>query len=108
MAQENDIVLINFEDKPVVFARIEDISADIKKDWYHVKFLILQVPLHTVTWILKDVYIDGETFTMNGKQMRLERVVCPDEEEKPDESEKAPPQNSSKNGKVISLLDRKK
>jgi len=36
MTQENDIVLIHFEDKPLAYARIEEISPDIKKDWYHV------------------------------------------------------------------------
>jgi hypothetical protein len=42
MGKEQDIVLIYFEDQPVTFARIEKISQDIKKDWYHVKLLMLQ------------------------------------------------------------------
>ena len=78
MAQENDIVLIYFEEQPLVFARIESILADSKPDWYHVKLLMLQVPLTTVTWILRDVYINGESFTMDGKNIRLERVVAPE------------------------------
>ena len=77
MAAENDLVLIYFEDKPLAFARIESILPDSKKDWYHVKLLLLQVPLQLVTWILKDVYINGTEFTMNGKQMRLEKVESP-------------------------------
>jgi len=77
MTTENDLVLIYFEDNPLVFARVERIVPDVKPDWYHVTLLMLQVPLQAVTWILKDVYIDGETFTMNGKQMRLEKVVAP-------------------------------
>ena len=77
MAQENDIVLIYMEDKPISFARIEDIRADYKKDWYHVKLLMLQVPLQVVTWILKNNYINGEEFTMQGNRMRLELVTCP-------------------------------
>ena len=64
MTTINDIVLIYFEDQPFSFARIEDIAADVKKDWFHVKLLLLQLPLETVTWILKDVYINGEEFTM--------------------------------------------
>ena len=32
MATENDLVLIYLEDKPLSFARIEDISADSKPD----------------------------------------------------------------------------
>ena len=39
MAKENDVVLIYLEDQPIVFARIEEIFPDIKKDWYHVKLL---------------------------------------------------------------------
>lgn len=118
MAQENDIVLIYYENNPVVFARIEDVSPDVKKDWYLVKLLLLQVPLQTVTWILRDRYILGDEFTMNGKRMRLERVVCPEEEDTSTE-QKAPQQDQdasssqtnsddSKENKVISLADRRK
>jgi hypothetical protein len=78
MTTENDIVLIHFEDQPLSFARIEEILPDNKPDWYHVKLLMLQVPLQVVTWILRDRYIAGDEFTMNGKRMRLERVVCPE------------------------------
>jgi hypothetical protein len=113
MATINDLVLIHFEGAPMTFARIEDISPDVKKDWYHVRLLLLQVPLQTVTWILRDVYIDGDTFTMNGKEMRLEKVEAPPEPgaaeaegrpEPEDGAEPAPPEN----GKVISFTDLKK
>ncbi|MCK4467329.1 MAG: hypothetical protein KAU60_03145, partial [Desulfobacterales bacterium] len=62
MATERDIVLIYSEDTPLTFARIEEISPDIKPNWYHVKLLILQMPLQPVTWILRDSYINGEEF----------------------------------------------
>ena len=68
MAQKNDVVLIHLEDQPLTFARIEDISPDIKKDWYHVKLLLLQFPLQVVNWILRDIYINGQEFTMEGKK----------------------------------------
>ncbi len=77
MATENDIVLIHFEDRPLSFARIESILPDAKPNWYHVELLMLQVPLQVVSWILRDVYIDGTEFTMNGKKMRLELVEKP-------------------------------
>ncbi|MFH1980713.1 MAG: hypothetical protein ABIL58_02600 [Pseudomonadota bacterium] len=77
MAMENDIVLIYFEDAPLVFARIEEILPDHKPDWYHVKLLMLQLPVQTVTWILRDAYINGDPFTMDGKKMRLEKVAAP-------------------------------
>lgn len=109
MAAEHDIVLVHFEDKPLTFARIESISPDHKPGWYHVKLLMLQVPLQVVTWILRDAYIDGGEFTMNGKRMRLERVQAPEE---PPVSEQ-PPQppaagREAAGAKVISLADLKK
>ena len=107
MTTENDVVLIYFEDRPISFARIEDISPDVKKDWYHVKLLLLQVPLQVVTWILRDIYINGGEFTMEGKKIRLEKVVCP-KAMAPPEKEKDihnHPLEEKKGRKVISLAD---
>lgn len=112
MTAENDIVLVYFEDKPLVFARVEDISADTKPNWYHVKLLLLQIPLQVVTWILKEEYIGGEEFTMGGKKMRLEKVVSPGPSaEKDDAQEQQGRQKNRKNGKkgkIISLEELKK
>ena len=109
MATINDVVLIYFEDNPLIFARIEDISPDVKKDWYLVKLLILQVPLQVVTWILKEAYISGDEFTMNEKRMRLEKVECPEDQSIEDitdgSSEKI---NVNKDANVISFSDLKK
>lgn len=77
---EKDLVLIYFENEPTGFARVEEISPDIKKNWYHVRLLLLNLPLQTVTWILRDAYIDGEEFTMGGHKMRLEKVESPKED----------------------------
>ena len=109
MAVENDIVLIHHEDQPVLFARIEEILPDAKPDWYHVKLLLLQIPPQVVTWILRDVYIDGQEFTMNGQRMRLEKVVSPTAAIEASETE-APSPSSPENGggQVISLADLKK
>lgn len=110
MATENDIVLIYLETTPLTFARIENISPDSKPDWYHVKLLLLQVPLQSVTWILKNDYINGETFTMNGKKMRLERIVCPEDTPSETGVEKSPEKTVESDGtaQVISLKDLKK
>ena len=102
MTQENDIVLIYYENKPMVFARIEDITADHKKGWYLVKLLILGIPLQTVHWLLRDTYIDGAEFTMDGKKMRLEKVVCP-----PDKPGQDHPGTDSKTGHGEAQADRK-
>ena len=115
MTVEKDIVLIYFEDKPLTFARIESILPDSKKDWYHVKLLMLQIPLQVVTWILKDVYIRGTEFTMNGKKMRLEKVESPPEPQTSESSDKQKTDPSQKQvapkdkgAKVISLEDLKR
>lgn len=110
MATENDIVLIYFENQPLAFARIEEILPDKKKAWYHVRLLILQLPLQTVTWILKDMYISGQEFTMDGKKMRLEKITSPKEsipftEQKEKKSES--PKDASASGKIIPLSERK-
>ena len=112
MAVENDLIMIYFEDKPLMFARIESILPDHKPDWYHVKLLLLQVPLQIVTWILRDTYIGGAEFTMNGKRMRLEKIEAP-EDPQPDAVD-TPPEKSAKQdnnadtGKIISFSDLKK
>ena len=113
MTTINDIVLIHFEDNPLVFARIEDISPDVKPNWYLVKLLFLQVPLQVVTWILREAYIDGAEFTMNGKKMRLEKIVAPEITEEPQVPEKDTPRKKpatakSEGAKVIALSDLKK
>lgn len=109
MAVENDLVLIHHEDQPVLFARIESILPDAKPDWYHVKLLLLQVPPQVVTWILRDVYIDGQAFTMNGQRMRLEKVNAPVEADPPPTTDASPPSRGRPNsGQVISLEDLKK
>jgi len=106
MAKENDVVLLYFEDKPLIFARIETILPDAKPDWYHVKLLILQTPLYSVTWILRDTYIEGEEFTMSGKKVRMEIVVCPEESAKHTfQKKKQDTPKKSGGAKIISLAD---
>ena len=110
MTAENDLVLIYMEDQPLSFARIEGILPDSKPDWYHVRLLLLQVPLQGVTWILRDVYIDGTEFTMNGKRMRLEKVEAPEEAQEParEQDEKEAPATKKGGGKLIAFGDLKK
>ena len=109
LAVENDVVLIYFEDKPLLFARIERITPDHKPNWYHVSLLLLQIPPQLVTWILRDAYIDGEEFTMNGQRMRIEKVASPPEPI-PSADQKSPVEASpdKPEGKIISFTDLKK
>jgi hypothetical protein len=107
MAKENDIVLIYHEDRPATFARIEEILPDAKPEWYHVRLLMLQIPLQTVTWILRDVYIDGQEFTMDGERIRMERVVSPEKPGKSGRDESGTRSHRQKGAKVISFKDPK-
>jgi hypothetical protein len=109
MAVENDIVLIYFEDKPLSYARIEKILPDAKPDWYHVRLLLLQFPLQLVTWILRDIYINGDEFTMDGKRIRLEQIEAPRPDRTPSEpKDEKTVRKQTLEGKVISLKDLKR
>jgi hypothetical protein len=112
MATINHLVLIYYEDQPMTYARIEDILPDHKPGWYHVKLMLLQIPLQVVTWILRDIYIEGAEYTMGGKKMRIEKVVCPEVTEELEELDELEPRedksDTAHSGKVISLADLKK
>ena len=109
MVAETDIVLIYFEDAPLAFARIEEILPDHKPGWYHVRMLMLQLPVQTVTWILRDAYINGDPFTMDGKSVRLEKVVAPEAPPPQDDDRDADSTAAGQPGsKVISFTDLKK
>ena len=110
MATIGDIVLVYEEENPVFFARIEEIWADKKPDWHHVKLLVLQVPVVEAVWILREEYINGETFTMNGVRLRLEKVKrdIGQKDESPASQKGAEERSGLRDNKVISLFERKK
>jgi len=121
MTDIGDVVLVYIEEKPAFFARVEAIDPDVKPGWYHVKMLVLQIPLMVVSWILRRVYVNGEQFTMGGRPVRIVPVVTPVEEEnvEPPPAEPAgdvkdsvesppPPSGGPGKGKVLSLADRRK
>ena len=110
MAGTGDVVLIHFKEEPSFFARIDSIEPDIKKDWFHVKLLILAIPFTTVTWILREEYLNGVPFTMEGNPLRIEpvRPLDPDlydGEHKTDMPEKT---RTAKGSKVIPFAKPKK
>jgi hypothetical protein len=127
MTREGDLVLAHIRNKPAFFARIETIEADIKPGWFQVKMLVLQVPLVTITWILRDTYISGEEFTMGGHPVKLAKVIAPEPGDGQEEtttaaeirsldpapipSEEPSPSlaaNPTQPAKVVSLMDRKR
>jgi hypothetical protein len=85
MATINDLVLVHVDNRPGFFARIEDISPDVKQGWWQVSLLVLTVPLQVYTWILDDSQIDGAPFTMGGTPMMLEKVMPPPLRNRPQE-----------------------
>jgi hypothetical protein len=102
MRSEGEVILIYYKDQATAYARIESIGPDIKKGWYQVTLLLLTIPAQTVTWILRESYVDGALFTMGGIPVRLEevkRASLPGDTEISDRSkEKEAP---GKPGKVI-------
>lgn len=97
MSQEGDLVLIHYQKQPAIFGRIEAIEPDVKKDWYQVTLLLLTIPPHKVTWILRREYIDGAEFTMGGVPMSLEPVPMAQAKE----AEDGTPPPASSGAKVI-------
>ncbi|MCE5332983.1 MAG: hypothetical protein LLG06_00180 [Desulfobacteraceae bacterium] len=118
MTKEGDVVLVYMDDNPAFFARVEGITIDMKPGWFHLRLLVLQMPLLVVTWILRESYFNGEEFTMGGHPMRIEKVIAPSEETGEGEDEprvltrqpppKPEPAKPSKAQKVISMVDRRK
>ena len=102
-----DVVLIHHKGKVVLYARVEEISADVKAGWWQIRLLFLQMPPQEVTWILREEYIDGGEFTMGGDAMRLERLPAPSGQPAPPPQPPAPGPASGAPGKVLSLAGRK-
>ncbi|WP_051184450.1 hypothetical protein [Desulfatiglans anilini] len=69
-----DVILVYYQDAPAIYARIEAIEPDVKPGWCQVTLLFLSVPSQVVRWILRESYVDGESFTMGGQAVRLEEV----------------------------------
>lgn len=113
MAAINDIVLVHVDNKPGFYARIEDISPDVKPGWWQVRLLVLTFPLQVFTWILDEFQLEYAPFTMGGTPIRMEPVVSPMEEEhhqqELQELEKRKRQRQEgSSSKVVSLADRRK
>lgn len=112
MATINDLVLVHVENRPGFYARIEDISPDVKKGWWQVKLLVLTFPLQVYTWLLDESQIDGAPFTMGGTPLMLEKVESPVTRENihPEAGSPAGGDEASRGPrpKVVSLAERKK
>jgi hypothetical protein len=112
MAAINDLVLVYIDNKPGFYARIEDISPDVKPGWWQVKLLVLSFPLQVFTWTLDESQINGEPYTMGGTPVRIEKVVSPVVGKEIPLDQASPKEagqvEKREGGKVVSLSDRKK
>ena len=113
MAAINDIVLVHVDNKPGFYARIEDISPDVKPGWWQVRLLVLTFPLQVFTWILDEFQLEYTPFTMGGTPIQLEPVVSPLEEERQQQEQQELEELKRKrqeggSSKVVSLADRRK
>jgi hypothetical protein len=112
MAAINDLVLVHIDNKPGFYARIEDITADVKPGWWQVKLLVLTFPLQLFTWTLDESQINGAPYTMGGTPVSLEKVVSPvvKVEIPGDDAPLVETEGKGRKegGKVVSLSDRKK
>lgn len=108
--REQDLVLINVENQPAFYARVEKITADVKPKWWRVKFLMLTIPANVTTWIIDEEQIRGADFTMGGTPIRIEKVDVPQEIETPDDTKESEKSNEmeQKQARVLSLNKKKK
>jgi len=97
------LVLVYYQDRPTVYARIEAIEPDVKKDWYQVTLLLLSIPAKDITWILREEYILGSPFTMGGQSMKLEPIPShtPPAVKKQDARSDLKENGTGKSGKVV-------
>lgn len=93
----NDLVLVHFDRQPAFYARINDITPDVKRGWYQVEFLVLYLPPQTMVWILDEHQLRGEEFTMGGRPVQLE-FVAPKPQPEPEAPEPAD------KGRVIQMV----
>jgi len=109
MVTTHDIVLIHVDNKPGFYARVEELTPDVKPGWWQVRLMVFTFPLQTFTWILDEFQLDGASFTMGGTPIRMEQVVSPVEEKQTarEQDAKEEPERSG-HSKVISLTDRRK
>ena len=102
MLAVNDLVLVHLDRQPAFYARINDITPDVKKGWHQVELLLLTFPPQTLVWILDNDHLQEEEFTMGGQPVQL--VLVPP---KPVPELEKPKSPGPRPGKVIELPRKK-
>lgn len=98
MLAVNDLVVVHLDRQPAFYARINEITPDVKRGWHQVELLILTLPPRTVVWILDDHHLRGDEFTMGGRPVQL--VLVPPKPLPQPEGDQSP---GKVQGKVIKL-----
>lgn len=104
----HDLVLVHVDNRPGFFARIEEISPDVKPGWWQVKLLVLTMPLQVYTWILDESQIEGAPYTMGGTPVRLEKIISPVQTGGGPASAPAESSSGKGRGNVVPLFSRKR
>ena len=104
---EGEVVLIHFNDKPTLYARVEHLQPDHKKGWWRVALLLLTIPPQSITWILDEDQVRGADFTMQGHPVRLERVKAsgPAEKSSPETGRAGKGSATKQSDNIISLFE---
>ncbi len=95
----NDLVLVHLDRNPAFYARINEITPDVKRGWHQVELFILTLPPRNVVWILDEHHLHGEEFTMGGRPVQL--ILIP-----PKPYSEPELQESPRKAKVIKLVRR--
>jgi hypothetical protein len=77
IVRPNDVVCVYIDEELAFFARIEEILPDTKPGWKRIRFKVLASPIKELVWILEPTQIDGESFTMSGTKVKIERLPAP-------------------------------
>jgi len=102
MFQSSEVLMVYFQQQPSFFMRVERVDADLKKGWWRLHFITLTIPIEAVTWILDEVQMRDEGFTMDGQPVRLERVGS--EIHLPSSGPAPEPPDPSRDAQIISMF----
>jgi hypothetical protein len=102
-----DVIGVHIDGKLAFFARVEEITPDVKAGWRKMRFLILNPAIEEreMTWILQPSQIDGEPYTMEGIPIRIERLADPVSKEFEAAPEEAPSARSRKAQKTARVIE---
>lgn len=101
MFREGEVLLVNFQQQPSFYIRIEKVEPDVKKRWWRLHFITLTTPINPVTWILDDDQMRGAGFTMEGHPIHIERIEnIAKKNDLPPEQE-----NNQNEANIVSLFD---